>query len=171
MTGVPPRAPPAGLTVRPALPNDLPAVTSIERASFSDPWSAASFRDLIARDGILFHVVETDDAPTGEHGEERGERGGIIAFVVVYVMAGEAEVANLAVSTLARRRGVGKLLMRHVLESLAKRGVHSLFLEVRESNVAARALYDAFAFETVGRRSRYYVKPVEDALLLRRALP
>jgi [ribosomal protein S18]-alanine N-acetyltransferase len=144
------------LHIRPAEPNDLAMVVGIERQAFSDPWSAASFRDLVGRDYVTFDVA-TDESR-------------VLGYSVVYVMAGEAEVANLAVGAEARRRGVGAALLQHAVDRLVARGVRTLFLEVRASNTAARALYDAFGFETIGRRARYYVRPVEDALVLRRAL-
>jgi ribosomal-protein-alanine N-acetyltransferase len=61
-------------------------------------------------------------------------------------------------------------LLDHALEIARERRSQVVFLEVRESNAAARALYASRRFEVAGRRSKYYRKPVEDALVLRRAL-
>jgi ribosomal-protein-alanine N-acetyltransferase len=82
----------------------------------------------------------------------------------------EAEVLTLAVLPEKRRQGVGRGLLAATLQEAAKRQVVSLFLEVAESNVAARALYAAFAAKPIGRRRAYYPDG-GDALLLRIVLP
>jgi ribosomal-protein-alanine N-acetyltransferase len=82
----------------------------------------------------------------------------------------EGELANLAVAPELRSRGIGRLLLDAILQNATTRGVRQLYLEVRESNVAARGLYLGRGFEQVGRRKRYYRSPTEDALILRRAL-
>ena len=152
------------MRVRPAAPGDIPDVTALERASFSDPWSARAFRDLLARPEVIFAVAE---APGDGEGAVAGEVAG---FVVLYAVAGEGDLANLAVRPAWRRGGVGRGLLRHALAAAQARGVHAVFLEVRESNVGARGLYAAEGFVPVGRRARYYAAPVEDALVLRRDL-
>jgi ribosomal-protein-alanine N-acetyltransferase len=80
----------------------------------------------------------------------------------------EGEIADLAVAPAARRLGVGGLLLDRVVAEAMESGVRALYLEVRESNSAARALYHSRGFDTVGRRRRYYQRPAEDALVLRR---
>jgi ribosomal protein S18 acetylase RimI-like enzyme len=62
---------------------------------------------------------------------------------------------------------VGRALVQHVLEALSARGARQIYLEVRESNAPARALYAAHGFTEVGRRKGYYRRPVEDAIVLR----
>ena len=99
----------------------------------------------------------------------RGTRA-VAGYVIARVVAGEADVLNLAVSPNERGRGLGGELLDAGLAAVMKREVREVFLEVRESNVAALALYASRGFTTVSRRSRYYRNPVEDALLLRRAI-
>lgn len=84
--------------------------------------------------------------------------------------AGEAEILNLAVGADWRRRGIGRQLMETALEGAMVRGVHRVFLEVRESNTGARAFYSQLGFVQDGRRPNYYRDPPEDALLLSRPL-
>lgn len=86
-------------------------------------------------------------------------------------MADEGEILNVGVDPAYRRQGVGKALVSAGLELLRSRGARQVFLEVRESNVAARALYERFAFAEVSRRANYYRRPAEDAILLRAAIP
>lgn len=85
-------------------------------------------------------------------------------------MAGTGEVLNLAVAPEFRRRGIGGALLRAGLGALRHRKVGEVFLEVRESNHSAQALYLAHGFRPVGQRSAYYRNPKEDALVLRLAL-
>lgn len=84
--------------------------------------------------------------------------------------ADEGEILNLGVAPAARRRGIGRALVREGLNALAALGATRVFLEVRESNAAARALYAEFGFGEVGRRRGYYRRPTEDAIVLRAAI-
>lgn len=150
------------LQIRHAVREDLPALLRIERASFSDPWTEDAFSTAISLDRMRVLVA---DSPTGE-GKD-GARG-LAGYVVALVIGPEAEIADLAVAPGRRRQGIGGALLRRAIEELVKDGVRTFYLEVRESNSAARTLYEANGFRPVGRRRGYYRQPVEDALLLRR---
>ena len=153
------RAAPRGhVVIRAAHRDDVDEVAAIERQAFNDPWSAGSFRALFGNPLVHFAVAE--DLLTGK----------IFGYVVAWVVVDEAEIANLAVADEARRGGIGARLLDHAIAATRERSSRVVFLEVRESNVAARALYSSRGFEVAGRRSKYYRKPVEDALVLRRAL-
>jgi [ribosomal protein S18]-alanine N-acetyltransferase len=91
----------------------------------------------------------------------------IAGYVVALDAADEGEILNLAVAPAGRRHGLGRALVEHVLDELASRGARQVYLEVRESNGPARALYAAQGFKEVGRRKQYYRRPVEDAIVLR----
>jgi len=152
------------LHIRPAVHADVAAMVAIERASFSDPWTAAAIASTLRYDHMRVLVAE-----------DRGDLGGdgagkALGYVVAMIAGPEAEIADLAVSPEARRRGIGRALIDRLLAELAERGVVSVFLEVRESNRAARALYESRAFRGIGRRRGYYRLPPEDALLLKREL-
>jgi ribosomal-protein-alanine N-acetyltransferase len=146
-------APCVALTLADAEPNDLPAVTAIERSSFGDPWSERSFHALLSEPAATFRVAR--------------QAGRVLGFVVLYTAADEAELANLAVAPDARRQRVGEALLREVLEIARTRGAVDVWLEVRCSNAAARALYAKHGFTEVGTRTRYYRDPVEDAVIMR----
>jgi ribosomal-protein-alanine N-acetyltransferase len=88
---------------------------------------------------------------------------------VAWFAADEGEIANLAVREPTRRRGIGAALLDAALAEGTRRGAANMYLEVRESNEAARRLYASRGFEEIGRRRRYYRHPVEDAIVLRRA--
>jgi len=151
-------APPAGLLLRPATTADLDAVVLIERVSFSDPpWSRRSFASLLDDPRVRF-TVACAPAPGGD---------AVVGYVVMWLVADEAELANLAVAPARRREGIGRYLLDSAMAAALGAGAKSLYLEVRESNVAARALYGGRGFLAVGRRPAYYRNPTEDALLLR----
>ena len=96
--------------------------------------------------------------------------GDVVGYAIAHAAADEGEILNLGVAAAHRRCGVGRQLVRAMMAALAARGVRVVYLEVRESNVAARGLYDRLGFRELGRRSRYYRHPVEDAILLRAAI-
>jgi ribosomal-protein-alanine N-acetyltransferase len=102
-------------------------------------------------------------------GVDRGDR--VLGYLVARHAADEAEILNVGVAPGSRRQGVGRTLVAAALERLAGLGARQVYLEVRESNVAARALYRRFAFSEVSRRADYYRRPVEDAVVLRAAIP
>lgn len=155
--------------VRPARVEDLARVAEIEAASFSDPWSDDAFivslklphiRFLVAEAHVEAHVV----AGAGESAGAPALEG----YVIAMVLGPEGEIADIAVTPDARGRGVGRALLDEIIVDLRGRGVRTLYLEVRESNAAARRLYASRGFGAVGRRRGYYRGPTEDALLLRR---
>ena len=132
---------------------DLPEVVEIERRSYSLPWSAVTFRSLLRRANAVLLVAEEGRAVAG--------------YAALWLAAEEAELGNLAVKAEQRRRGIGRVLLRHVLDEARERGTRAVFLEVRESNLVARRLYKGFGFRIVGSRPGYYASPREDALVMR----
>ena len=151
-----PTGPAAPPRIRPATASDVDAIVHIERASFGDPWSPASFRSLLDNPHVYFAVATDDDVVTG--------------YVVAWFVVDEAEIANLAVAPPSRGRRVGATLLDAALDAARARGAVSVFLEVRDSNAGARALYASRGFAQIGRRRGYYRKPVEDAVVMRRVL-
>jgi len=123
--------------------------------AFSDPWSLDDFAECAAV-GVPFLVAV--------------ERGSVAGYVVGQAAADEGEILNLGVAPAHRGRGVGHALVEQMLALLGERGAHVAYLEVRESNTAARRLYESLGFREVARRRRYYRRPVEDAVVLRTTL-
>ena len=163
MSAPPPRGDSTQLGLRDANRYDLDAVAAIELVSFSDPWSRASFASLLGNAQVLFAVADAAARPV--------DPWAVVGYVVAWFAADEAEIANLAVAPSVRGHGVGAALLDGALAEATHRGAAAVYLEVRESNAAARALYASRDFAEVGRRRNYYRKPLEDALVLRRELP
>ena len=137
----------------------------IERAAFTDPWSYQSFIELLTNPRVLFAVAER-----GRHAADAADAAEVIGYVVAWFVVDEAEVANVAVAPEVRGQGVGARLLDEALSAARVHGAASVYLEVRDSNAAARALYASRGFVQIGRRRRYYRRPVEDALVMRREL-
>ena len=130
---------------------------ALEKLCYADPWPDDAFLTLPGNRQVFFSVAESGD-------------GGLAGYVVAWYVLDEGELANLAVAPHLRKRGIGKSLLDAMLVDARRRGVAQVYLEVRESNAAARQLYRANEFVEVGRRKGYYRSPVEDALILRRTL-
>jgi [ribosomal protein S18]-alanine N-acetyltransferase len=144
--------------LRPAMERDLSRVAQIEKSSFADPWSEDSFRRLLGVAPAIFLVAlfPPDEAVAG--------------YVVAFAIGEDGELLNVAVDQKFRGKGLAGQMLDASLIELGARRVRTAFLEVRESNIAGRALYESRGFIEIGRRSKYYRRPVEDALVLRRSL-
>ena len=138
-------------------PADLADIAVLERACYADPWPASAFASLPDNARVFFTVA-------------RDSRGRIAGYVVAWYVMDEGELANLAVAPDVRRLGIGRALLDAMLEDARGRGIANVYLEVRESNTAARQLYATRGFSEIGRRRQYYRSPIEDALILRRTL-
>jgi [ribosomal protein S18]-alanine N-acetyltransferase len=144
--------------LRPAAEDDLNQIVQIERACFADPWTEESFRRLLAGHSAIFQVVVY---PPDFH---------VAGYVIAFAIGDDAELLNIAVDPRHRGKGLAGQMLDAVLIQLTGRAVKNAFLEVRESNKAARALYGSRGFGEIGRRRNYYRRPVEDALVMRRML-
>ncbi len=144
------------MTIRSMLPADVPQIAALERLCFSDPWSEGSVAGELENELSLWLVAETD--------------GRIQGYIGSQSVPPDCDILNLAVAPDARRQGLGRQLLQALLDALHRHGIERVFLEVRPTNVPARALYAALGFEEIGRRKEYYVNPVEDALILRKEL-
>lgn len=141
------------IALRPMRADDIPAIVAIEQASFSDPWSALTFRSLLTRPHA--RAVTAVDAAAQRCG-----------YCVLLYVLDEGEIANIAVAPTCRGHGVAGALLDDALAAATQLDLSRVFLEVRESNAPARALYASRCFHPVGRRRGYYQRPDEDALVL-----
>ena len=132
---------------------DLSEVLKIEDRSFSDPWTCNMFKAELSN-------------PFSNIWLARDGGGVLIGYICFWIIEDEAHILDLAVDPLYREKGVGSLLMSASLDSWDSKGIRVAYLEVRESNITARKLYDKFGFKIMMKRPKYYRKPVEDAFIM-----
>ena len=128
-------------------------VAAIEQGCFSGPWSEAAFRSELTNPQALTLVALRE--------------GQVAGFVNIAFAAETADINTVAVGAAYRRQGIGKRLLL-AMEAWMEGQVSSYFLEVRQSNAPAIALYQSLGYRQVGVRPRYYHKPDEDGLLMRK---
>lgn len=146
--------------IEPIRREDLPEVLAIELTSFSIPWTMEMFEKELARNDVSqILVARLTDA---------GNPPPLAGYICYWVVAQELHVNNLAVDRRWRRRGIGGALLEAALEQGRLRCARCAFLEVRASNVAARTLYLRHGFESATIRKRYYDRPIEDAVIMKR---
>ena len=128
----------------------LAALAEIERACFHAPWSENMLREELGKG--IFLVAEQDGRTAG--------------YVGCQTVLDEGYITNVAVSPDFRRQGIARALIAELTAKAGENKLAFVTLEVRESNLAARRLYEKNGFETVGKRKNYYEKPAEDAILM-----
>ena len=136
--------------MRPMRLSDLPAVMEITRRSLPLPWGEAVWREELASQPDLYLVLEVD--------------GVVCGYIGLKLVSDEAHIVTIAVRSEQRRRGFAQTLVEAALADPASAGARRVYLEVRPSNVGARALYGSFGFVQTGLRPAYYGD--EDALLM-----
>lgn len=139
---------------------DLPILAEIHSEAFARGWSDAEFEAVLAS-GNAFALIERSRL----FGIDRAS-----GFVLVRMVADEAEILSIAVRRSRRGRGCGRRLMEAALRRIYAEGAAAVFLEVDEGNAAASALYRSLGFVEVGRRSGYYARsgaPSATALVMR----
>ncbi len=141
------------ITIRRMKPEDVHQITRIEADCFSEPWPEQAFLDACNDTNYCYLVALEGNLVVGY-------AGCTISFE-------DADITNVAVRTSHRRLGIAAKLLEVMLAQTKKSGVTSVFLEVRESNLPARTLYESLGFQYVGKRPRFYRLPDEDALLMK----
>ena len=140
------------LELRSMTPSDLHEVLEIERTAFATPWQAAHFLHEIENNRWAVNLVVV-------------EGGAVIGYACLWCIHEELKINNIAVREDRRGHGVGRWLLRAVLDEGLRRGCEVASLEVRPSNHVARSLYRSHGFAEVGRRPNYYAEG-EDAILM-----
>lgn len=140
--------------VRPAVAADLRRVLEIARAtSGAAQWTLSQYEKMCEPSpGRMLLVLHDDQQVQG--------------FIAGALAGDDWEIENIAVDVPLQRRGLGSQLLCDFLNRIQQSG-QSVLLEVRESNVAARKLYERIGFVQIGRRTAYYQAPLEDALVMK----
>ena len=142
------------MKLRPATLDDVPTLMTLEKHHVTAAhWSAEQYQAVFSPSQIsrIALVIEDEDAIQG--------------FLMARGVGSEWELENIAIADPARRRGRGTRLLGEFLNTAQSRGATAVFLEVRESNSAARCLYEKLAFRESGRRANYYHHPEEAAII------
>ncbi|SFK31007.1 ribosomal protein S18-alanine N-acetyltransferase [Geodermatophilus ruber] len=143
--------------LRPMRPGDLEAVLVLEEELFApDTWTAAMYRDELARTDTRYYLVAEDED------EDR-----VVGYAGLIAYDDEAHVATIGVSAARQREGIGALLLDALLAEADRRSPVVL-LEVRADNEVAQGLYRRRGFTEVGRRPRYYQPSGTDAVVMKR---
>jgi len=138
------------VAIRTAGLNDVTAILELERQTAGAAhWTAEQYNKLVSR-GIVLVAGEADR---------------LCGFISAQAVVGEWEIENVVVAAKLLRRGIGSELIGALIERVRSEAATAILLEVRESNLAARGLYEKRGFREVGRRRSYYADPVEDAIL------
>jgi [ribosomal protein S18]-alanine N-acetyltransferase len=175
------------VNVRLAIPEDLPHIIELERLlPKSAHWSGEQYRRAIQQPADLperpvplrvvlvaesrgsLHTKVNAPAQSPQQARRQG-RGVLTAFLVARHADSEWELENIVVGSEFRHRGMGTQLIEALLARARETGGSAVFLEVRESNAAARRLYEKTGFREIGRRKFYYSDPPEDAILYTRS--
>jgi ribosomal-protein-alanine N-acetyltransferase len=142
--------------IRPATLDDVPLLMALEKhAATAAHWSIEQYHLVFSPSQIFRIALVLED------------QGTIQGFLIARGIGPEWELENIAIAGPARRRGLGTRLLGEFLDAVRLRGATAVFLEVRESNSAARRLYEKWAFAESGRRANYYLNPPEAAITYR----
>jgi ribosomal-protein-alanine N-acetyltransferase len=146
---------PAGWSVaRASGADDLSAVEALQKRAFTNAWGAEAIRwELENTDVARLYLM-------------RDASGTTVGYCACWMVFDELHINSLAVDEPWRRRGLARVLLKSVIGDAVAAGARAATLEVRQSNVAARALYEGLGFHVEGVRRDYYQQPREDALIL-----
>ncbi len=131
---------------------NIDSLYALECMSFAVPWTLKAFTDDLSNENACYTLLCEGET--------------VIGYCAFWQAADVADITNVAVHPDYRRRGLGKRLIEEAVRKAEQRGIKQLFLEVRVSNKAARALYIACGFTEVGLREKYYADNNEDALIM-----
>ena len=129
----------------------LSLIASLERATFSSPWSEKSLEFFLEE--LNFCVVLLND-------------GELASYCTVSTVLDEAQIINVATDIRFKRLGFAESVLKAVFDECVRRSITSISLEVRESNESAIALYKKLGFEVLGKRKNFYTEPIENALVM-----
>ena len=141
------------MMIRPMVEEDLPRVFEVELACFSDPWTLQGFKDSLKESSARLMIIETEEKD-------------IAGYACLYQVMDEGEIVNVAIDPKYRQKGYGAKIVRGLILLGQQLGAERFFLEVREGNVAGRALYTSLGFVQCGIRKGFYENPKEDAVLM-----
>ena len=140
------------LVVRYMIEADVLQVSEIEKKYFSIPWSYESIKKEVNNDNSIFCVADID--------------GRIVGYGGMLLVCGEGDITNIVVDEELRNKGIGKEILKFLINEGRKKNCKEYTLEVRVSNHSAINLYEKLGFVNEGIRPSFYEKPIEDAYIM-----
>ena len=146
------------LKIQDAVPTDSSSIRQLALDANIDAWSMSGYSDEICRSDSF--VLKATD-----HGQ-------LMGFLVARIVPGttqtpDADIYNIAVLPLNKRKGIGSSLLVELLQRLTREGLGSIWLEVRESNYEAISFYERHGFNAELTRPNFYTNPTENAVIMR----
>lgn len=142
-----------GLRLMPLTLEDLDDIEQIEQLSFSTPWPRQAFIKELSENRLARYFTIKDGARA-------------VAYGGMWLIMDEAHITNFAVHPGYRGKGIGKMLLRGMIDYGTSNGIGSFTLEVNENNHAAIGLYSGMGFEKAGIRKGYYWDTGENAIIM-----
>src|SRR6266567_720989 len=158
-----PTNPRSAINLRFASPDDIPAILELARESASAAhWPETTYRRVFEQKAPVCIALVISS--------ESGDQARLQGFLIARISDDECELENVVVHRQRQSRGLGLKLVHALVDAARNQNATRIFLEVRESNAAARGLYEKCGFTISGRRKLYYNNPAEDAVLYTRQL-
>jgi [ribosomal protein S18]-alanine N-acetyltransferase len=158
------------VNIRPASFADVASLIELDRTcSMAAHWTEKQYQQALCLQSDDPHrlAMVADEVHLAPSDANLKATSQIFGFLVARYLAPEWELENIIVAPTARRIGLGMRLIQVLLAKARETNSEAVFLEARESNAAARSLYETAGFELTGRRKAYYTNPSEGAVLYR----
>ena len=138
------------MKIIPMTTEDAKELAELDKLCFSVPWSEKSFREE-SENSLARYFVAKD--------EEK-----IVGYGGIWLVSGEGQITNIAVHPKMRKKGIASKILKELI--VCAEGCEQMFLEVRESNIAAISLYEKHGFQKCGVRKNFYHSPVENGIVM-----
>ena len=132
------------ISISPIEAQDFDALYAIEQAAHAVPWSLGTLKNNQGERYLNLKIAEGHQ---------------IYGFAICQTVLDEATLFNIAIAPQKQDLGLGRQLLNELITRLRQKGILTLWLEVRESNKKAQALYDSLGFNQVDIRKNYYPTP------------
>ncbi len=144
------------IVIEKAATNDGKTIYEIGTLCFTDAWREETVLHDMEGDYSCYFIAKVD--------------GEIAGYGCFWFIADEGQLVNIGVRPDYRRQGIGEAILTRGIEEARERGMRTMFLEVRVSNLGAQKMYEKFGFQNLGLRKKVYDLPMEDGYVMQRDL-
>ena len=138
------------MTIVPMTTEDAKGLAELDLLCFNVPWSEKSFLEEAKNPLARYFVAKQEDK--------------IVGYGGIWLVSGEGQITNIAVHPDMRKKGIASKILEQLIKS--SEDCSQMFLEVRESNIAAIKLYEKYGFKNCGVRKNFYHSPVENGIIM-----